>query len=560
MDTAPGPRRKSAFENVFAQSLIAWRFLGAYACQAGICVVCMMGVSILKALVGVLPLHALRGGVGLQSWRWWLLVLSMQAAMGPAVLAFVLALDTKDMLVGIGKYDAYIPSFVSSRLVKIAGRVSSGEGCARQLVALGLRAVSGAIALDVMRVWFGTDGGYRLPLLGVACAVAHHLHSVFWSRDVLVFPSTGAHRWRRWQKRVPSIVQRIVPVAIVACGWYAGLVRVTGSFTHSVGHPGLGSLGSLGSLFCGLSYAAMLLVMWSFGDSMADIVMTERPRLGDYGSKKVLAAMEECLNGARGDLMQHLALYDLSLVPSDGETAKTKKLVWRRQQIFAEETGALWSRLGGVCMDPLAAIVVSVERIEELSSKLKAKNGASNATKWNSMPSHGALAGSEVSSEAVHSLLEIAGNHQTIMLSIRFLSDMAYVSVDEDRYGVLQLSEPSLGDVLFMLVRTDQKIRQLGQWVQGVVSVGGLRWRASGEELYSFRRADACLDVVRREIGIALENLASVFGTHTLVDVLEANPQFKAAERAGGSERVAMMGVLLRSTTGSEMPERRHRQ
>ena len=76
MDTAPGPRRKSAFENVFAQSLIAWRFLGAYACQAGICVVCMMGVSILKALVGVLPLHALRGGVGLQSWRWWLLVLS----------------------------------------------------------------------------------------------------------------------------------------------------------------------------------------------------------------------------------------------------------------------------------------------------------------------------------------------------------------------------------------------------------------------------------------------------------------------------------------------------
>ncbi len=124
MDTAPGPRRKSAFENVFAQSLIAWRFLGAYACQAGICVVCMMGVSILKALVGVLPLHALRGGVGLQSWRWWLLVLSMQAAMGPAVLAFVLALDTKDMLVGIGKYDAYIPSFVSSRLVKIAGDVS----------------------------------------------------------------------------------------------------------------------------------------------------------------------------------------------------------------------------------------------------------------------------------------------------------------------------------------------------------------------------------------------------------------------------------------------------
>lgn len=552
METAPGARRKSAFENVFSQSLIAWRCLGAYACYAGICVVSMMGISILKALVGILPLDALRQGVGLQSWQWWLLVLSLQAAMGPAVLAFVLALGTRDALVGVGKYDAYIPSFVSSRLVKIAGRVSSGEGCARQLLALGLRAVSGAIALYVTGMWFGTDGGNNLWLLGFACAVAHQLHSVFWSRDVLVFPSTGAHRWRRLQKRAASIVQRILPVAILACLWYAGLLWVADSWMNSGGHPGLGSL------FCGLSYATILLVLWSFGDSISDIVMTERPRLGDYGSKKVLRAMVECLNGDRGDLMQMLALYDLSLVPSDGETAKTKKMVWRRQQIFADETGELWSKLGGVCMDSLAAIAVSVERVEELSSKLKTKNGASNATKWNSMPNRGALVGSEVSTEAVHSLLEIAGNHQAIMLSIRFLSDMAYVSVDEDRYGVLQLSEPSLGDVLFMLLWTDHKIRQLGQWVQGVVSVRGVRWRASGEELYSFRRADACLDVVRREIGIALENLASVFGTHTLVHVLDANAQFKTAGNSSGSERAAMTSVLLRFTTGSENQDRMH--
>lgn len=545
METVPGPRRKSAlatFEtNVFSQSLLIWRFLGAYACHAGVCAVWMMCMSILKAVVGVLPLHALRQGVGLQSWQWWLLVLSLQAAMAPAVLAFVLALDTVDRLVGIGKYDAYIPSLVSSRLVKVAGRVSNGEGCARQLVALGLRVVSGIIALDVMRVWFGTDGGCTLWLLGVACAVAHHSHNMFWSRDVLVFPSTGAHRWHRWRTRAGSIVQRILPASIVSCGWYAGLVWVVGSWVHSGGQPGLGSV------ICVMSYTTMLLVLWSFGDSMADIVMTERPRLGDYGSKKVLAAMEECLNGGRGDLMRMLALYDLSLVPSDGEMAKTKKLAWRRQQIFADETGVLWNRLGGVCVDPLAGIVAAVERVEELSSKLKEKNGASHAAKWNSMPNRGALAGSEVSTEAAHSLLEIAGNHQTIVLSIRFLSDMAYVSVDEDRYGVLQLSEPSLGDVLFILLLADQKIRQLSQWVQGVISVGGVRWRASGEELYSFRRVDACLDVIRREIGIALENLVSVFGTHTLVDVLESNAQFKAAANRSVSERAAMKSVLVRT-------------
>ena len=244
--------------------------------------------------------------------------------------------------------------------------------------------------------------------------------------------------------------------------------------------------------------------------------------------------------------MHMLALYDLSLIPSDGETARTKKMVWRRQQIFADETGALWNRLGGVCIDSLAAIIASVERVEELSLRLKAKHGAAKGAKWNSMPNKGALVGSELSTEAVHSLLDVAGHHQAIVLSIRFLSDMAYVSVDEDRYGVMQLSEPSLGDIVFMLLWSDQKIRQLSQWVQGVVSVGGVRWRASGEELYSFRRADACLDVVRREIGIALENLVSVFGVHALTELLEANAQFKVAGASSGAERVAMKSALAR--------------
>ena len=548
METGSGVRSKSstaaAVQKVarnVSQSLVIWRVIGAYACQAGICAVFMMILSIVKAVVGIVPLEAVRRGVGLQSWQWWLLVLSLQAAMAPAIVAFAVALDTKDSLVGIGKYDAYVPAFVSSRLVKIAGRVSSGEGCVRQLVALGLRVVSGAVALDVIHTWLGIGVKCHSVMLGLACAMAYHSHSVFWSRDVLVFPSVGAHRWLRWRRRVKSIVQRVAPVSVVACVWQAILARAVGGGTAGVL--------SIGEVLGSLLYVTILLVMWSFGDSMADIVMTERPRLGDYDSKKVLAAMQTCVDGRRGDLMQMLAFYDLSLIPSDGETPKTKSMVWRRQQIFADETGALWNRLGGACIDSLAAVVASVERVEELSSKLKAKNGATRARKWNSMPIKGALAGSELSAEAVHSLLDVAGHHQAIVLSIRFLSDMAYVSVEEDRYGVLQLSEPSLGDIVFMLLWTDHKLRQLGQWVQGVLSVGGVRWRASGEDFYSFRRADTCLDVVRKEISIALENLVSVFGAHTLCDVLEANAQFKAAGNNSGSERAAMKAVLARTVS-----------
>ena len=211
--------------------------------------------------------------------------------MAPAVLAFVLALDTVDRLVGIGKYDAYIPSLVSSRLVKVAGGCRTGRG------------VPGSLSLWVFGWFLGSlrsmlcaFGLVRMEDARCGCWALRvrwhtHSHNMFWSRDVLVFPSTGAHRWHRWRTRAGSIVQRILPASIVSCGWYAGLVWVVGSWVHSGGQPGLGSV------ICVMSYTTMLLVLWSFGDSMADIVMTERPRLGDYGSKKVLAAMEECLNG-----------------------------------------------------------------------------------------------------------------------------------------------------------------------------------------------------------------------------------------------------------------------
>lgn len=578
-EQGPATRVQSLYKNHLGETLVLWRVVGAYACHAAVCFVWMACMSVAKAIIAFVLgalFPALRRGVGIQSWHWWLLVLSLQLGMLPAVVAYIASLDTRDALLGVGKYDAYVPRLVSSRLVKIAGRVSSAEGCVRQAIGLGLRVLAGLVSLKAMEaMWMGGrsgagsddpafgKAGLSTEVLAVACAVAHHAHCVYWSRDVLVFPSVGKHRWVRWRARLAAIFQRVGPVVVVACGWYVGLSRFV---VPGVG-DGARSLG-LATIFEEVFFGTNLLLLFSLGDSMVDIVMTERPRLGDYDSKKVLDAMQGCLDGKRGELMGMLAMYDLSLIPSDGltddeedgvgdgtaddkerrEKRKRKAAVWRRQQIFADETGVTWNRLSSVCMDALTEIVVSVERVEALATEVRkacAKDGA-NAfpTKWNSMPARGAVAGSEVNTEAVHSLLDIAGHHQAIVLSIRFLSDMGYVSVDEDRYGVLQLSEPSLGDIVFTLLWVDHKIRQLSQWTQGVQSVGGIRWRASGEELYSFRRADACLDVIRSEVAIALENLISVFGIHALNELLEANAQFKAAGDATESVRAAMKGTL----------------
>lgn len=502
-------------------AVLRWRILGACACNA-VSGFCMMFVISILWSIGSLFVPGMRGGVSIQSWSWWLMGVSLQASMVPATLAYVFMLLNCDRMVSMGTYDTYVPVFVASRLIKLAGRLSTADGCFRQGVSLGLRLISALFSLDICIKCLplgGVSTFAKTVVLGIVCNVAYHMHCVFWSRDVLIFPNTTKYRWYRWKDRLAPISQRILPVSVLSYLGYVTVMRLLGSGSNVSG---------FGEMVSVIVYASILILFWSLGDSMMDIVMTERPRLGDYDSKKVLEAIQECLNGKRGELMQLLALYDLSLIPSDGDT--NKMLLWRRKEIFADDSGVTWSRMALFCTDILSGIVNEVEKIEEVASKLKAasvKNGSFNPKKWNTIPVGPTLKNSGITTDALECLLQVAGLHQSIVLSIRFLSDMAYVSVEEDIYGILQLSEPSLGDIVYLLIQLEQKIRHLSQWTVGIHSVHGLRWRASGEELYSFRRAEACLEIVKSEIKIALENLGGKFGP-LLVDTLESNPQYAA--------------------------------
>ncbi len=522
-------------------AVLRWRILGACTCNAAIGICMMMILSILWS-IGSLVVPRMRGGVSLQSWSWWLMGASLQTSLIPATIGYVFMLQKYDRIVSIGPSDTYVPVFLSSRLMKLAGRLSTTEGCVRQGVALGLRLVSGIVSLDICTKFLpcAALSFSKIVLLGIVCNVAHHLHCVFWSRDVLVFPSMIKYRWRRWNDRLVPILQRILPVGVSSYLGYATLLKLLG---HGSCLSGVGEMISV------TLYSCILMLFWSLGDSMADIVMTERPRLGDYDSKKVLGAIQQCLDGKKGELMQMLALYDLSLIPSDGDT--NKKKLWRRREIFADDSGVTWNRLASMSTDILSSIICDVERVEDLASTLKTaslKNGSFHPTKWNTIPTGGALKNPAVAVDALDCVLQVAGCHQLLVLSIRFLSDMAYVSVEEDTYGVLQLSEPSLGDIVYTLIKLEQKIRHLGQWTVGIHSIHGIRWRASGEELYSFRRADGCLDVVKSEIRIALENLGSKFGS-LLLDTLESNAQYAADTNSTGKQHMRAQLSTFCSTT-----------
>lgn len=358
-------------------------------------------------------------------------------------------------------------------------------------------------------VLFGRSlGALHASVLGFFCTATYHIHMVFWSRDVIVFPTEIKHRWYRWREGCDSVVQRTIPVGGLAALGYSLGSRVV-----------LGAPISMYSVVFNSILGTILIVLWSLGDLIVDVVLTERFRVRDYDSKDVMVALQDCLYGKKGDMMRIISLYDLSLIPSDEE-----KVAWRRRDIFADDSGVSWKRLASLCSDILAGMISEIEKVHEISkTAVKDKHGA----KWNTIPT-GNIKPAAVMNEAMHCLLQLAGYHQSIVLSVRFLSDMAYVSVKEDTYGILQLSEPRLGDIVYWIARLNLELKHLGQWIAaGRHGTRSLRWRAAGEEIYSYRRVDSVIDVVKMELAISLENLGHRFGD-LLVNAVESSDMFAA--------------------------------
>ncbi|WPT11050.1 hypothetical protein PSENEW3n2_00002221 [Picochlorum sp. SENEW3] len=493
----------------FDNRVLRWRLLGAFAC----CIIAIWGlmfsICLLKGIVSfIVPF--LRVGIGLQSWSWWLMVGVLQASMGLETLAYAFSLQIHDHIVTFNSYEQYMPQIVAATLMKLGGRLSTVEGCLVQACCLMLRYISGVVGLEVISgILFGTRlGGLHVSVLGFFCTVLYHTHLIFWSRDVIVFPSEIKHRWYRWRDGCDGVVQRGIPVGVVAAVGHSLGCRVV-----------LGAPGAIGiySSFLNILLATLLIVLWSLGDLIVDVVLTERFRVRDYDSKDAMTALQDCLNGNKGDMMRMISLYDLSLIPSDEE-----KVAWRRRDIFADDSGVSWKRLASLCSDILGGMISEIEKVHEVSKNtVKDRHGA----KWNTIPT-GNIKPSAVMNEAMHCLLQLAGYHQSLVLSVRFLSDMAYVSVKEDTYGILQLSEPRLGDIVYWIARLNLELKHLGQWIAaGRHGTRSLRWRASGEEIYSYRRVDSVLDVVKMELAISLENLGHQFGD-LVINAVESSDMF----------------------------------
>ena len=226
------------------------------------------------------------------------------------------------------------------------------------------------------RVTAGTMGIGDLIVMSTMCTFMYYVHVVFWSRDVLMFPSMPKYRLHRFQEQIVSIVLRALPVGMEALLGYLGVLSLLGlPMPPILRIPGIFMVG----------YVSLLL--WSCASWIVEIIFSERLRPRDYNASDVMKAMQDCLDGKCGDFMYSMAMHDLSYVASD-----SGKLAWRRQTIFADDSGSTWNRMASRCMDVIVDAISDAERIgqrrEEEKKKKRDGDVGAPVAKWNTLPSN----------------------------------------------------------------------------------------------------------------------------------------------------------------------------
>lgn len=102
---------------------------------------------------------------------------------------------------------------------------------------------------------------------------------------------------------------------------------------------------------------------------------------------------------------------------------------------------------------------------------------------------------------------------QSAKLAGRALAGFAVASLREDRFGVLQLAEPNLGDVVLGILSALLAAKHLAR--QGVGSSAGAAlgpWRATGDVAFGGGESDAAVHAVIDELGTDVRSVAEAFG------------------------------------------------
>lgn len=235
--------------------------------------------------------------------------------------------------------------------------------------------------------------------------------------DVLVFPSIQRHRYFRIKQRLPWAAGRALQLASVAFAAAMLTCATAGQLGGSSGTRRLLRLAAAPApAVAALLAGALCAFGWLAGAAVLEVVLTERLRPDDYCDRDVLGAMAACLSGGKGPLMRDLALHDLSLLA----TADVSAAAWRRQEVWADESGERWKPLGDACLAQLAVVQHAAAAALPQGAAPAAARGATSAAtggqgqarRWNVLPAVSVRGGLGVNRPQAEALLTLRASYQ----------------------------------------------------------------------------------------------------------------------------------------------------
>jgi nucleoporin NDC1 len=490
--------------SLIKNEVLVWRLAGAAVWQAlAVTLVYITYNAIKNPLIALSPLRALGSIFHLNNW---ISVVTLLLTLAPAAAAYTAVMCTVEVA---PKYRAglnFLPPQFAALLRKVSARASSPQAAATWIIFLIGHIVS-ALAFFYHTLPSKINiTSYQIMWQAIALALVYQAHVFFYSRDILTFPSIQRHRYFRIKQQLPSTFPHAAFLGISSYLLGSLLSTLTGR-----------GLPTVGSAFPVITASTLCLLCWLIGTIAFEVVFTERLRPGDYGMTDCLKAMEVCLDGRNGVLMQDFALFDLSLVATD-----VGKSSWRREEIFADDSGGRWRPVASYCMGTISQIAESLAVAlpkkgvgSAMTTTSSSAAAAAASTKWNTVPSALVKGMPVTQRQNLDALSAVSCQYQRGKFAIRLLCDVAVASLTEDRFGVVQLVQPTLGDIalqlLCMLLAIQQLLKQLGSGSAGR-SCSRQLWRGIGDVLYTESDAHAALHAFHDELRTGLYHVTGEFG------------------------------------------------
>lgn len=343
---------------------------------------------------------------------------------------------------------------INGLIGKTSARIYSLSTCVSWLTHIVLHSISALLALMVFVTLDSTGGKVAFSVLvkySTFLGMIHTLVTIYFSLDVLYFPAIQRHRYFRAKQAVPWVMKHaffIVLSSFLVC------VLTGERFQVATWIP----------LFkAGMQCA----LCWQASAAALQIVMTERLKPDDYSSRDSMKGMTACLQGARGGLMKSLALHDLVYVSSTrGRGA------WRRGDIFLDESGDTWTPIATACIAEVNAIISIISPPPSAKEEAQKKT-----TKWNALPPIISASAVSATKQQLLLLSRMRLVYQDFRMAVLALSSLALASLQEDQFGVLQLTKPGLNEIALALLNTLKATRQVAESiaalpVQSMASLG----------------------------------------------------------------------------------------